>query len=381
MNRHLIPTLGLLLTTLAHAGDPKAPIPAADGWQWTLSAGPAWHYMGNLRFNGGSRSQRAFLPSFVGTDVLNVPSIGDETMPDERFYNDGYVRQDAGTPTDGSTWFWGYDNDSQVQGTNLVYQATGSQSIRRNTIATAPAVRTRDSLRDLGVELRADLLTPYKLGPFRIGGVLGLSLVSANQSIRFSNHNTSQFRDDYRLDYVDTYDLGDVVPPTASYAGTITGPGPLIQNVPTTRSLIPVLQFTDTAGFTNQVHAEFSDTLIAFSIGPSLIYQQGPWNFVFSGGMLLEFHKYSARQYEALNVVSANGTALFAQWIEGDSDTRIRPGLFAQAAARYEVENGWHIGAFVRGEIADDFSVSAGPSVFEFEPVGFTLGAELGLTF
>lgn len=374
-------TLALLTTTIVHAGDPKAPIPADDGWQWTLSAGPAWHYMGNLRFQGGSRSQAAFKPSFVGDGLLELPPIGDETMPDERSYNDGYVRQDAGTPADGATWFWGYDNASQVQGTNLVYQATGFQSIRRDSITTAPGAQTRDSLRGLGIELRADLLTPHKIGPFRVGGVFGLGLVSDDQSIRFSNHNTNQFRADYRLDYVDTYALGDVVPPMAPYAGTITGPGPLIQNVPTTRTLTPVLQFTDSAAYTNHVHAEFSDTLISFNVGPSLIYQQGPWSFVFSGGLILEFHKYSARQYETLNVVSSTGTGVFAQWVDGKSGTKFRPGLFAQAAARYSVESGWHLGGFIRGEIADDFRVSAGPSSFEFEPVGVTLGCEVGFTF
>ena len=302
-------------------------------------------------------------------------------MPDERFYNDGYVRQDAGTAIDGSTWFWGYDNAAQVQGSNLVYQATGFQSIRRDTIGTASGARTRDSMRDTGIELRADVLTPWKLGPFRIGGMIGLGIVSADQSIRFSNHNTGQFRDDYRLDYVDSYDLGEVVPPQAPYAGTIGGPGPLIQNVPSSRSLTPVLLFTDAAAYTNQVRADFRDDFIGLTIGPSLVYQQGPWTFVASGGVILEFHHYTTRQYETLNVAGAAGTTGFAQWAEGDSGTKFRPGLFLQAAARYDVGNNWHLGAYVRGEIADEFRVNAGPSMFRFEPLGFTLGCELGYTF
>lgn len=381
MHPRITLSFALLLTTLAHAGDPKTPIPAADGWQWSLSGGPAWHYMGNLSFAGGSRSQSLTLPSFVGTDVLTVPPIGSETMPDERFYNDGYVRQDAGTPTDGSTWFWGYDNASQVQGSNLVYQATGFQSIRRDNITTGAGALSRDSLRDTGIELRADLLTPWKLGPFRVGGMIGLGIVSADQSIRFSNHNTSQFRDDYRLDYVDSHALGGVIPPQAPYSGTITGPGPLIPNAPASRGLTPVLLSTDSAAFTNQVQADFRDDFIGLTVGPSLIYQNGPWTFVASGGLILELHHYTTRQYEQLNVTSANGNARFAQWAEGDSGIKFRPGLFAQAAARYDVGNNWHLGAYVRGEIADEFRVNAGPSMFRFEPLGFTLGCELGYTF
>ncbi len=42
---------------------------------------------------------------------------------------------------------------------------------------------------------------------------------------------------------------------------------------------------------------------------------------------------------------------------------------------------GGFIDGFIRGEIADDFRVSAGPSRFEFEPIGFSFGARIGRTF
>lgn len=382
--QHNLVAFALLLPCAAFAGDAKAPIPAAkkDGWQWSLSGGPAWHYMGRLTYTGRSRSQSLALPSYVGENSLTVPPVGDESAIDERYYNDGYVRMDPGTPVDGSTWFWGYENASQVQGQDLVYHATGYQSIRNDDIATRPGARTDEDLGQFGFEIRADVLTPWRLGPFRVGGMIGLGMVSSNQSLAFGNHSTTQTRDDYRLDYTDRYSLGEeVVPPAAPYYGTHTGPGPLMPNIPASRTITPVLLYTDTAVFTNKVRADFRDDSMALTLGPSLNYHQGLWDFVASGGLILEVHHYSTRQYEQLNVSSAQYSGVQARWAEGSSGTKFRPGLFLQAGVRYDVGNDWHIGGYARGEIADDFSVAAGPSLFEFDPVGFTLGFELGYSF
>jgi len=383
-HQHKLLAFALLLPGAALAGDAKAPIPAAapkSGWQWSISGGPAWHNMGKLTYTGRTRSQSLGLPSFVGDNALTVPPVGDETAADERYYNDGYVRQDASTPIDGSTWFWGYENASQVQGANLVYHATGFQSIRNDAITTKPGMRDSKNLQEYGFEVRADVLSPWRLGPFRIGGMIGIGAVSENQSLAFSNHNTTQTRDDYRLDYADRYNLGGVVPPAAPYHGTIGGPGPVIPNVPALRTVTPVLLFTDTAVLTNKVRADFRDDSFALTLAPSLNYSRGPWNFVLAGGLILELHNYSTRQYEQLNVASAQITGPHARWAEGSSGTKFRPGLFLQTGVQYDVGNNWHIGGWARGEIADDFSVSAGPSLFEFEPTGYTLGFELGYKF
>ncbi len=384
MTRHTIIAFALLLPCAAIAGDAKAPIPAApkDGWQWSVSGGPAWHYMGKLTYTGRTRSQSLGLPSYVGDNSLTVPPVGDESAIDERYYNDGYVRQDRSTSFDDLTQFWGYENASQVRrGNSLVYQATGFQSIRNDSSTTKPGMRTDKNLQEFGFEVRADVLTPWRLGPFRVGGMIGLGVVSENQSLAFSNHSSTQTRDDYRLDYADRYSLGEVVPPAAPYRGTYAGPGPLMPNIPASRGITPVLLYTDTAVFTNKVRADFRDDAVALTLGPSLIYSRGLWDFVVSGGLILEVHHYSTRQYEQLNVSSAQYSGPQARWVEGDSGTKFRPGLFLQAGVRYDVGNNWHIGGWARGELADDFSVTAGPSMFEFDPVGFTLGFELGYSF
>jgi hypothetical protein len=145
--------------------------------------------------------------------------------------------------------------------------------------------------------------------------------------------------------------------------------------------MTPVLLFTDTAVFANDVRAEFENDMIGLSAGASLDYHQKPWTLILSGGLVLEFHHYTASQYESFNVSSAAGTAQFASWNDKNSGVKFRPGLFIEAAARYEIDGGCFIDGFVRGEIADDFRASAGPTTFEFEPVGFSIGVRIGRAF
>jgi len=391
--------LATLLPAAALAGDAKAPItPAASsGWEWSISGGPAYHSMGKLTYVGRTRSQSLALPSRVGDDVLRVPPIGEEDAVGERYYNDGYVRQDAGTSVDGNTWFWGYENASQIElprrarvGSpevgptptgDLVYHATGFQSIRNDAVTTRKAPRDSDYLRTTGIEIRADVASPWTLGSFRIGGMIGIGAVSEKQPISFRNHTTVQTRDDFRLDYTDRYALDSIIPPAAPYHGTFDGPGPLISNTPSDRTVDQVHLFTDTATFTNRVYSNFKDTAVALTMAPSLIYERGPWNFSLSGGVIVEFHSYSTRQYEVLNVAGTRFTGRQAQWAEGDSGTKIRPGLFLQLGTQYAVGNDWHIGAWARGEWADDFSVTSGPSLYQFDPVGYTFGFEIGYSF
>jgi len=376
----------VVLTGGSSGGGPKAPIvpvPAASGpaWEWTFSGGAAWRHVGTLRYAGGSRSQGLALPSFVGGDSLTVPPIGGGDTPAERFYNDGYVRQDAGTPDDGSTWFWGYQDDDQVRGTSLLFGATGARSIRTDRVITSGGPRGDHNLRDTGFEIRADARTPWMVGPFRVGAMIGLGAVSADHSLTFRNHQTTQRRDDYRVEYGDTYELGEVVPPAAPYEGTITGPGPLIPNIPAARSVTPVLVFTDTAVFSNEVRSEFEDTILGITLGPSLVLERDPWDLALAAGLILEFHNYRTRQSERLDLATGASATRFAGWHDHHSGFKFRPGLFAQCTAQYRVGDHWHLGAYVRGEVADKFRVSAGPSRYELDPVGFTIGAEIGSSF
>ena len=364
----------------ALAGDSKTPVPSGGDWEFSLSAGPAVRNLGQLKINSGYRSGGLILPSFVGSDSFVVPPVGDTSSHADRDYSDGYVRQDGGTALDGSTWYWGYDSASQVQGDQLVYHAAGFQSIRSGTVSAPNAgPATKDSLRGAAPHLQFDARSPHYVGPFRIGFSAGIDFMKADQSLLFSNFSATQVREDYRLDYEDRYDLLGVIPPSAPYQGGIGGPGPLINNIPSSRVVTPVLIFTDTASFDNQVASSIDIDALSFTAGPTLTLKHGAFEFALSGGLIVNIYDWTARQTETLNVTTDDGVSRYASWAESDSGTAVRPGLYAQAELGCAVLENTAIGGFLRLDAAPEFRANAGPTIYKIDPYGVTAGIQIRL--
>lgn len=89
----------------------------------------------------------------------------------DRFYDDGFVRVDAAGNPGGYTWFWGYQDAAQIQGSFI--------SFHSQTVLEANAIQ---------------LVT-------------------------------------------DTYQLGDWFLPSAPYAGSFDGPGPVLPDAPFSRTI------------------------------------------------------------------------------------------------------------------------------------------------
>jgi hypothetical protein len=371
-------TAALLVLSPAFAGDAKNPVSSGGDWEFSLSAGPAVRTLGQVKINSGYRSGGYLLPSLVGPDSLTVPPVGDTGSYADREYDDGYVRQDAGTPFDGTTWHWGHDNASQVEGDELVFHATGFQSIRddgRSAPNAGPA--SKDTLDGMAPHLQFDARSPYHLGPFRIGFSAGFDFMKADQSLAFSNFSARQALDNYRLDYEDRFDLDGVIPPLAPYAGSIGGPGPLIGNVPVIRSITPVLISTDTGSFRNQVSSSIEIEALSFTFGPTFSLRQGPLEFAVSSGVIVNLYDWSARQSESLDATTTAATTRVANWHESDSGTKVRPGLFAQAELSYAVTEQVGLGGFLRLDAAGEFRAQAGPTVYKIDPYGVTAGFQV----
>lgn len=372
------PAFFLLLATAAHAGGAKSPASNSGNWEWTVSAGPAVRSIGTLKINSGFRSGGVLVPSFVGNSSLTTPNVGDQSAPAERFYNDGYVRQDAGTPVDGSTWFWGYDNAGQIQGNQLVQSATGFESTLRDSFNIPRfGASSRDSLRGFSPHIQIDARGPQKLWGFRLGFSGGFDFTQVDQSLSYSNYSGNQFRDDFRLDYVDRYDLNGVIAPSAPYFGSIGGPGPLISNFPSTRTITPVLLFTDSASFSNQVWTSIDMNAFSFTLGPSLTRTWGSFSMSLQGGAIFNIYDWDARQGERLNGTNNAGTTTVARWAEGDSGVKFRPGLYGQADISYDLVDGWAVGGYFRLDTASEFRAQAGPTIFKIDPSGYSAGFQV----
>lgn len=364
-----------LLTFPAFAGSAKEPLLASGDWEWSVSVGPSYRNVGSIKANLGYRSHSVPLPTFVGTDSLTVPAIGTESTYADRFYNDGYVRQDPGTSIDGSTWFWGYDNAAQIQGGQLVYSATGAQSIRRETTPTSSLGSSyRNTLQGFAPHIQIDGRSRQEIAGFRIGISAAFDFTRMDQSYAFSNYSVSQFRDDYRLDYVDRYDLNGVIPPLAPYSGSFGGPGPLIGNLPTQRQVSSVLLGTDTAIISNHVRSTIDIDVSSLTLGPTLSRSFGPVDTSFQAGMILNVFHWRGRQSETLVATNAAGATTVASWYEGRSGTKLRPGCFIQAEASYRMNQDWSLATWLRLDTAREFRATTGPSVFRVDPSGFTTG-------
>jgi hypothetical protein len=371
----LSPYLALVIPVTA--GEPKQTV-STGNWEWTLSAGPSVRNIGTLKINAASRSSAFALPSLVGSSSLVTPSVGNPEVPADRTYDDGYVHQDAGTALDGSTWNWGYESPSQVQGDNLVYTATGSQSVLRGDIdSSRSGAYSRDSLRGFSPHLQLDGVGPRSFAGFRIGFSAGFDYTQVDQSLAFSDFAASQFRDDYRLDYVDTYALGGIIPPSAPYNGTYAGPGPLISNLPINRLITPVLLFTDTAGFSNSAITSIDMDVSSITLGPTLTRSWGPVGLAVQAGVILNVYQWEGRQYESLQGTNSGGPTTLAKWVDHDSGTKFRPGVYLQSDLTYDAGNHLAFGSFFRIDAASEFRAQAGPSTFKVDPSGFSAGFQV----
>lgn len=369
-------TVLLLLPALPiTAGDAKlglsSPSPAGGDWEFSLSAGPAYRHLGDVRISGGYRSEGLALPSLIGGNSLVAPPIGGPDVIGDRTYNDGFVGQDAGTAGDGSTWNWGYNDPAQVEGDQLVFSATGFQSVF-SEMRSAPAggpTRTRD-LEGGAPHLQFDARSPHRLGPFRVGFIAGMDFLKTDRSLSFANFSQTQTREDYRLDYTDRYDLDGVVPPLSPYQGSVSGPGPLISNQPSTRTMNPVLVDTTTGIYSNNVSSSFDLNALSLTLGPTLSLARGRFAFALSAGVSLNIYDWKARQDETLTA----GTSTYAAWSDRNDGVKFRPGLYVQGEAGYQLTETIGLTGFARLDAAESFSFGAGPTSYKVDPRGVTAG-------
>lgn len=371
-----IPILLATLATPMLAGGSKESATSEDGaWEWIVSAGPSIRSIGTLNADAGYRSKSVLVPSLVGGASQTLPPIGDTSSYADRVYNDGYVRQDAGTAADGSTWYWGYEENSQVQGNELVYSATGYQSTFHETYNIPHrGPSSRENLSGFAPHIQIEVRSPHRLGGLQVGFSGGLDFTRTDFDLSFSNYSGTQQRGDYRLDYEDRYALNGVIPPSGPYSGSLGGFGPLIDNLPASRSISPVLLLTDVASISNQVRTSLDLNVLSLTFGPSLSDRRGSFEFRIESGLILNIYDWNSRQTEQLDASGSSGTTKVAEWNETDSGTKFRPGLYAQTGVSYDVGDNCQIGGFMRLDTACEFRAKAGPTTFHIDPNGVTGG-------
>jgi hypothetical protein len=166
----------------------------------------------------------------------------------DRTYLDGFVKVDASGNAGGETWFWGYRNDSQV--------VQGGTAIGFSALEGNPYGGSSDA--DSDPQWGAEIGYTRILGQC-LGGRWGLDLALDWTDFQVTGNGTTAGS---LTALQDLYSLGGILVPTAPYAGSSNGPGPVIADTPT-RTAGPLPTVVDG-------RREVSGSLYTFKFGPTL---------------------------------------------------------------------------------------------------------------
>jgi hypothetical protein len=229
---------------------------------------------------------------------------GPPTGVANRFYDDGYVRPDSGS-SPGLTWFWGYDNNSQVPGNDTIQFHSSSSP------GTGVSEDNSGSPQH-GLELNYDRYFG-KVGKRASWGLEGAFNYN-NITIDDSSPVVSSVQQ-----LTDTYALNGVVPPEAPYSGTFAGPGPLISDMPN-RSFATIPGGAYVTGKRN-----FDANMFGVRLGPYIeipLDKKERFNVSFSGGLAMavvngEFNYRESTTIQGAGTVQSSGSGTDTQFLVG----------------------------------------------------------------
>jgi hypothetical protein len=351
--------------------------PQSDaGSRWRLSAGAMYRHAGGITLKPGSQSDGSMIPLYARPGRSGAPSaVGDAAAFADRTYDDGFVNTDPGTALDGDTWFWGYQNASQVQGDNLVYHAgAGVETAFSRSTTMAPAADIEEDEGSICPMLQAEYFC-YAGDEIRCGMQLGVLPGSASAAGDATTFRDIQRWTPYELGINDRFNLMGVAPPPAPYEGTFLGPGPLISNMPAERSLAKRKSGAGTYEAWNAVHDSVDTDFITLSLGVVGEGRVGLVVIAVSGGATVNWTDTEARHSETL-WGSLNGGAPQAlrEWSAKEDESDIRMGAYAQGSIGVLVTGRIGVHAFARYDWTDDLSGSVGPAGYEVDLDGYSVG-------
>lgn len=248
-----------------------------------------------------------------------------------RTYDNGsYVKIDSSTNAGGLTWFWGYQNASQLQNGGLVMQSSTSPND-----ATSKN-HENDPQNGMELSYMRELYRDAENWKVGLEAALGYTHVAVNDRRSLLNH-INQITDTYSIP-------GGVVAPLPPYNGTYKGPGALIGAVPTDRTTTVVSSEALIVG-----DRSVDSDVFMLRLGP---YMEVPLykklSFIFDGGLLLavgftDFHYRESVTIEGSGTVSRSSS--------GSQDDFLWGG-YVGGALSYAITDRWSVLAGVQLETA-----------------------------
>jgi hypothetical protein len=332
----LLPLAGslLLATAASSSQDPPVYLERTDSLDSTN------RITGSIRF--GLNITGKFLNPGGGFNARNPAGNGRRTARGDAYnYDDGYVLKDSSGNAGGQTWYWGYDNSSQVNASQA-----NSIDLHRVTAPGLPGENSADTP-SVGAEVSYD----YQLGvkadwdQLRYGVEVAVNYMPFSFDINGSYNTSIATR-------TDTYAYTPgTTPPGAPYQGGYGGPGFLLGSSPinSTTTLVP--------GANLRVDDHFDADLWGFRLGP---YIEDPLTEKFSlhasGGLAVGIVDANANWKETLTLPGGGGGTTTAG---GGSDTAVKWGYYIGVDAVYQLSDHWGVDAGVQfqdlGTYSHDF--------------------------
>jgi hypothetical protein len=326
---------------------------------WHVSAGYIWRNLGNLSFSSNPRAQGYALPAPNYTGTAGTASgLGGHT------YNNGFVNADDSSSSTGDTWFWGYNNDSQLNGTDLSFSGTALTQTR--SIDTHPG--WSEDMAGGGPILSVGADKALSIPGLRVGAEFSVSLIVADQD----NH-LNTLRDNRQMfNVTDHYMVDPLGIPSAPFTGSLAGPGPIIPAAPSTRDVHG--SAPGSTLFIDDVHESLDLTLTTLSLGPTASYERGRLKGTFGLGFALNIASWDADKTDTLYQRSDAGTSVLARWHDGSSGTDVLAGFYLQASATYAINDRWSVQAFGRYDWSQALEGEVGGSKFSLDLTGWSVG-------
>jgi hypothetical protein len=266
----------------------------------------------------------------IGGNVNSLTGNGRTTPNGDAYnYDNGYVLTDISGNAGGQSWYWGYDNASQVNAANstISFDRPAWSSAASTASDGNPVVSP-------GFEVDYNRLLVVKEDWHNLR--FGLDSAVSYAPITINNNSISGL-----AKQTDTYSYtSGTTPPGYSnpselpYQGSYQGPGFLI-NVPAIGSAI-----TPYPGATISSQDDFSANLFGLHLGPYVELPLGSQNqFVLTaaGGLAAGLLEASESWYQVVSIPGSANTAFYGS----GSDFTVLWGWYAGANAAYQFSEHW----------------------------------------
>ena len=349
---------------------------------WRLSGGLMHRSLDNVSFRTGSRVSQDMIPRKSSSDLVDASSrFGGEDSFADREYDDGYVRQDAGTALFGDTWYWGYDTREQIQGDTLVFHgAAGRQTSvdQRTRILDGRQSDQDDENGGLYIKVAKEVLQrgAVSFHLFFSGSYVPFSVGTEGSTLDVRQQSVT-----YGVEVVDTYDLMGVIPPDSPYSGNAAGPGPLLPNTPVNREIRQHEVSRSETRYFNDIREELDISLTTLSLGLQCEWDADWIQLIVAAGPSLNMVRSDGERVEVLMRNSGGLNTTEQRFNDSADDVDYQFGAFAQAGMRFPLSERFGLELCGQYEILDSVEGRLGPSSYKVDFERLSLLAMLSVAW